>query len=153
MVTENHSLTVRKYEAETDHPLINDWWQARHGALADLPAGLLPPLGCIVEDHLGPCFALWCYEAAGVGVAFIEWPVSRPGMQAVKTITAFEKAMDSLIALAGKCWDPPGDYRVFRANVLPAVYRSIREKGFQREHEHSEGEYIPVILTLNPDES
>lgn len=150
MVTDEQSLTVRPYSAEADFPLVNDWWQARHGAMADLPQAMLPPLGVIVEDSAGPLFALWCYESAGVGVAFIEWPVSRPGLTVAQTREAFQRAVESIILTAGKCWNPPGDYNVFRANVCPAVFRSIKEMGFVREYQD---EYFPVILNLSPETS
>ena len=150
MVTENHSLTVRKYEADTDYPLINDWWQARHGAMEDLPAGLLPPLGVVVEDSQGPCFALWCYEAAGVGVATLEYPVGRPGRNITEVREAFTRAVASITHLAGNCWNPPGEFTVFRANVCHAMLRAIEGLGFCREYPE---ERIPVMLNLSRQET
>lgn len=148
MVTEPHSLTVRPYAAETDYPLVNDWWQARHGAMEDLPAGMLPPLGVVVVDAQGPCFALWCYEAAGVGVATLEYPVGRPGRTIAEVREAFTVAATSIIHLAGNCWNPPGQFTVFRANVSISMLRAIEGLGFQREYHE---ERIPVILNLSPD--
>jgi hypothetical protein len=145
METDAAILTVRPYTAD-DYPLVNDWWQARHGALVDLPAAMLPPLGVIVEDADGPAFALWCYESFGVGVAFIEWPVSRPGLCLPRARALSAKAVESVIALAGKQCDPPGEYKVFRAIPGVSLFRAMGDLGFRRESEY---EQIPVILNLN----
>jgi len=144
METETANLTVRRYTAE-DYPLVNDWWQARHGAAEDLAAGMLPPLGAIVEDAEGPLCALWCCEVFGVGIGYLEWPVSRPGLTVARALGAFEFAIQSLVKLAGKCCDPPGEYKCFRATPDPVLFRAMRKLGFVRE---SPDERIPVILII-----
>lgn len=145
METNTKQFTVRRYAPEQDYPLVNGWWQARHGALEDLPPAMLPPLGVVIEDLSGPLFALWCYEAAGVGVGTLEWPLSRPGTPVAVTRAAFRRAVEAVVLAAGQCWVPPGEYRVFRANVSPAMLRAIGGMGFRREYQE---ERIPVILSL-----
>jgi hypothetical protein len=139
-------LLLRPY-TPSDYPTINAWWQSRHGALSDFPSPLLPPLGVVVEEEGEPVFALWCYESFGVGVAFLEYPVSRPGRTAAQTKEAFAEALRGITALAGKRCEPPGEYRVFRAVPGVSLCRGMRALGFVKEYPEDQ-EHIPVMLNL-----
>jgi hypothetical protein len=82
-----------------------------------------------------------------VGVAFLEYPVSRPGRTAAQTKEAFGEALRGITALAGKRCEPPGEYRVFRAVPGVSLCRGMRALGFVREYPEDQ-EHIPVMLNL-----
>lgn len=135
-------MTARPYTAE-DYPLANEWWRSRHGQLSDLPAALLPPLGIAVESDGKPCCFLWAYESYGVGVCFIEWPISDPDNGLEFSRRAFQFALTAIIALAGKQCIPPGEYNVFRAMPSLSLFRAMRDMGFSREYPD---EHVPCIF-------
>lgn len=141
-------MTSRLYHPE-DYPLANEWWRARHGQLSDLPAGMLPPLGVAVEEAGKPLCFLWAYESYGVGVCFIEWPVSDPGNGMEISRRAFQQAVTAIIALAGKRCIPPGEYKAFRAMPSLSLFRAMRDMGFNREYPD---EHVPVILFTGGEE-
>ena len=132
-------LTARLI-VEGDFPLVNEWWIThKKGGFA---VALLPPLGVMVEDESGPVGALWCYEPAGVGVGFLEFPVTRPGCSAAKAKTVMAYALATIMGLAGKFYDPPGEYNVFRACTTGPIARFLRRLGF-----HPDGETVNLIYT------
>lgn len=107
---EVETLHVRLYgEKLGDYQLVNEWWSARHGS--DLMETILPPLGVIVEHASEPVGALWCYECYGVGVAFFEFPVTRPKTSLADSTAIMALAVEALI-LGAK---GHGDYSLFRA--------------------------------------
>lgn len=110
-------------------PMLSGWWDA-HGLKGGFPRALLPPLGIMVSDAEGPCAALWCYESFGVGVAFLEFPVSRPGLSSRRAADAFSTAVTGCMMMAGKLAQPPGEYRVFRSCTLPGIARVMQRMGF-----------------------
>ena len=91
-------MTVRPYHPETDSDLCADWWHA-HTGLA-LQTAVLPPLGVMAEDETGPCAAAWLYLSAGIGIAFLEMPVSRPGLSLRNARQAFKAVFGALEAAA-----------------------------------------------------
>ncbi len=111
-----------------DYQLISGWWQARHGS--PLMETLLPPLGIIVERSGAPLGALWCYECIGIGVCFLEYPVTRPGMALVEARAVMSLAIEACIAAA----KAHGDYSLFRCSTLPAIGRMLGSLGWVREH-------------------
>jgi len=117
-------FTFRRVESD-DHPFLREWWNA-HAPGTEFPAGILPPLGVLVVDGDGPVAALWCYESYGVGVAFLEFPVSRPGLSAAVAAAAFRGAADACVKLAG-------EFRVFRCFTLPAIARVLGRTGWTIE--------------------
>lgn len=122
-------LTVRLYTPD-DASMVAEWWDARE---KPFPEALLPPLGVVVCDDSGPAVALWCYECYGVGVCFLEFPVSRPGQSLSGVYRAFAYAVEACKMLAGKSVDPPGEYHLFRAFTLPPIARSLKRMGFAAE--------------------
>jgi hypothetical protein len=71
-------MTVQPYNKEAHEGLVSSWWE-QHTGRRFQPA-LLPPVGIVGEDRHGPACACWLHLSAGVGVAFMENPVTRPGM-------------------------------------------------------------------------
>lgn len=121
-------LTVRAYTAE-DAAALSNWWSYRHAG--EFPFALLPPLGVVVEDIWGPAGMLWCYESFGVGVAFLEHPVTRPGLSVKTAGEVMAMAVCSCVHLAGKSVEPMGQYGVFRVATPPAIARFLSRLGFK----------------------
>jgi hypothetical protein len=90
---------------------------------------MLPPVGVVVERDGEPLGALWCYESCGIGVAFLEWPCSAPGLGQRQALEVFRMAVDACVALAKN----NGDYSIFRCSTLPAIARVLPRLGFRSE--------------------
>lgn len=133
-------MTVRPYDPE-DYEMIALWRLAHVDGPVD-PV-VLPPCGIVVEDEGGPIAALWCYESAGIGVGHLELPLSRPGLSMAQATEAFRFAVESIMELAGKGWQPQGTYGIFRVSAPPSIARVLSRMGWKRE---SERELIPMIL-------
>ncbi len=131
-------LTVRPY-ADTDYRMVMSWLLQRGMDFEDIA---LPPLGCVVEDETGPCAALFCAEPIGFGCAYLELPVSRPGLPLAQSMAAFKLAVESIIQVAGKCAEPPGEFHSFRAVTPAPLARVLLRMGFVRETEEP---LIPMI--------
>lgn len=132
-------MTVRPY-APDDYEMVALWRLAHADGPVD-PAAL-PPLGVIVSDDTGPLAALFCIEPAHYPAAQLELPVTRPGLSAAEATAAFTFALESVMALAGVGWDPPGSYSAFRACAPAPIARILMRFGFVRE---SPKELIPLI--------
>jgi hypothetical protein len=75
------AITIRHYGLSVgDYQVISGWYHERHGRL--LPETILPPLGVMVEDSKGPAAVLFAYQSLGIGVAFLDPFITRPGMPA-----------------------------------------------------------------------
>lgn len=122
-------LSVRGVEPG-DVDLAEQWWEARHPG-SPLPAALLPPLGVVIEDTVGPAGMLWCYESFGVGVGFLEFPVTRPGLSMRAAGTVMALAVCACCHLAGQSTDPPGEFRVFRVATPGPIARFLTRLGFR----------------------
>ena len=119
------ALQARLYgEKLGDYQVVSGWWEDRHGE--PLAETILPPLGVIIEDGQGPCAALWCYECFGVGVCFLEFPISRPKLSFGSAMQAFEMAVEGCIRVAKL----HGDFSIFQGYTLPAIARALRSIGF-----------------------
>lgn len=127
-VLESPPLTVRPYYIE-DGRFVSAWRFAR-GDEDDIH---LPPHGVVVEDEAGPCAALWIAEPAGFGCAYLEYPISRPGLPLIQACSAFRLAVETLIETAGKRHEPPGDYHSFRAVTPAPLARMLMRMGFEQE--------------------
>ena len=111
-----------------DYVLLSSWWKDRHGAMVG--SALLPPLGVVVEDIEGPAGMLFCYECYGVGMAFLEFACSRPGLSLRRASAVMGMAVSGCCALAGKAVVPPAVIKLFRVSAAPAVARFLRRLGF-----------------------
>lgn len=133
-------LAVRPYAA-SDYRMVVGWLMQRGMDFEDIA---LPPLGVIIEDEKGPCAALWCAEPVGFACAYLELPVSRPGLPMANALRAFTLAVSSIIEAAGKCHEPPGTFKHFRAVTPPALARVLMRLGFVRE---TPNELVPMLFT------
>lgn len=122
-------LTVRDFDRDADFPMVERWWNERNPG--PLHLALLPPLCVIVENSCGPVAFLACFESSGVGVAFLEFPVTVPGLSLRDARAALLFAVASVIQLAGTRVVPAGEYKIFRVSTLPGIARVLRRFGFQ----------------------
>lgn len=121
-------LTVRKFDRDADFSMVERWWNERNPE--PLHLALLPPLCVIVENSCGPVAFLACFESFGVGVAFLEFPVSVPGLSLKDARSALLFAVASVIQLAGTGAGAAGEYKIFRVSTLPGIARVLRRFGF-----------------------
>lgn len=117
---------VREYgEKNWDWLTVSAWWAA-HCSERQLIEKLLPPIGVMVERSGEPVAALWCHLSINVGVAFLENPVSRPGLSLLETAAAMSVALGAMESICRK-----HDYSLLIANTLPAIGRFLeRRHGF-----------------------
>lgn len=132
MAIEHHgfdlsALSVRAYDAD-DLLMICRWWSEHEGC--PMPRVPLPPLGVVVMDECGPVAALWCWETYGSGVAWIELPITRPGLSYSDAATALAFAVLALTKLAGKGYEPEASFNHFRVCCPPAYARNLKRLGF-----------------------
>jgi hypothetical protein len=110
-----------------DYQVVSAWWQARHGQ--PFPETLVPPDAVIVERAGKPVAFLCCYLSYGVGVAFLEFAVTRPGLGFKVAREAMTMAINGCVALAhGR-----GDFSFFRCNTVPAIGRVLLGLGFLQD--------------------
>ncbi|MES2709768.1 MAG: hypothetical protein V4726_24435 [Verrucomicrobiota bacterium] len=121
-------LAVEHFDA-VRHDFVREWFEGHNGR--SMPDVGLPPLGVIVSDAGGPAGALWCFETYGTGAAWIEFPVTRPGLSVADASRIMAFAVVALTELAGKGYDPPARFDRFRINCPPAMSRVVRRLGFQ----------------------
>jgi hypothetical protein len=130
-------LTVREFQAE-DLPTVAEWYWTHNGGT--LPRTLLPPVGVVVESNGEMVAACWLYMAVGVGVCFIEYPVSKPGMSMREVREAFSLLLATLQEIA-----ITHDYGVMRAYPAEALARLWgKDHGFIRA-----GERVQLSKCLN----
>lgn len=119
--------SVREY-LKSDWPLVSSWWDSHsHGSV--LHEQLLPPLGIIVEHDSIPVCGCFLYMAASIGVCWLEYPVSRPGLKLHEAKEAFHMAVQALEKCAKE-----NDYGIMFAHTLPAIAHVMRSFGFQAEN-------------------
>ena len=128
-------LTLTGYSNATDRQMICRWF-AEHKE-APMPDVGLPPLGVVVNDAQGPCAALWCFETYGTGVAWIELPITRPGLSLREAENAIAFAILGITQIAGKGHEPPAVFRRFRACCPPAMARTLKRLGFIESDQRS----------------
>ncbi len=119
-------MTCRATTPE-DLPTVEEWYDFHRSA--QLPLGLIPPTGVMVEDDVGPCAVLYYYLYLGVGICRVEWPISRPGLSLAQAGECFAFAVQAVEAAIK---DLEGGYGVLVADTLPGIARVMERHGFQR---------------------
>lgn len=123
-----NNVTCRQYGTEPgDYQTVADWYAShRNGEV--FPEMVLPPHGVIASVDGVPTCALWVYLSFGIGVAHVEWPVSRRGAGVRVLASAFKGAMDWIedVCRSHNC------FLIF-ANTLPKIARYLPRIGFQGE--------------------
>lgn len=80
-------ITVRDYTPD-DYAMLQAWWSAR-GYPAP-PSAIFPP-DCYIAERDGEALAFCAfYLSLGVGIAWVDWLVSKPGQSPAATALAFE---------------------------------------------------------------
>lgn len=128
METDAPLLQFREYRAD-DMPMVSEWW-GDHGH-GEFPASLLPPVGVVAEQEGEPIAACWLYMAVGVGVCWLEYPVSKPGLSVRAARTAFAALVGALEDIART-----HDYGLMMAHTLPPIARVMEGFGFRTERRH-----------------
>lgn len=120
------SWQVRTYGTGVgDFQMVADWWSA-HTKEREFVEAFLPPTGIIVERNGEPVAAVWCHLSAGIGVAFLESPVTRPGLCLAETSEAMHVGLDAIEAICRG-----HDYGLLVANTLPGIALWLtRRRGF-----------------------
>lgn len=117
-------LTVRQYGLHAgDWQTVSAWWDRTGGVFAET---ILPPLGVIVEYQGEPVAALWCYESYGIGVAFLEFPCTRPGIPpglAWRALAWAEHAITSVLRSRG-------EHKLVRAFAKPRHAQAMKRLGY-----------------------
>lgn len=116
-------MTVRPWNRETDADLCAEWWRAHTGTAFQV--NMLPPLGVMAEDEAGPIAACWLHLSLGIGVCFLEMPVSRPGLSLKQAREAFAAVRGALEAAA-----LAHDYGVMIVHTPAAIARTLARDGF-----------------------
>lgn len=129
--------TVREY-LKTDWPTVSGWADVHAGSV--LVEALLPPVGVIIEHEDQPLCACWLYLAVNIGVCWLEYPVSKPGLHLREAREAFHLAIQALERIAIAL-----DYRIMMAHTLPGIARVMRSFGFVAE----ERKKVTVLKHLN----
>jgi|GEM_PF-2154581 len=106
-----------------DLSLISEWWSTHEKGR--LPLELLPPTGFFVLKDDQPVAVVFLYLSVGVGVAFLEWAVSKPELSLKEARQAFDVLMDFT-----KVYLTDLDYGVIWANTLPGIARALKQHGF-----------------------
>jgi hypothetical protein len=83
-----------------DHDTISGWYEDRHGQ--PLPEEILPPLGVVCEDPYGMAGVLFAYQSLGIGVAFLDPLISRPGFNAKQAMTVLGRCLEGIEAVLRK---------------------------------------------------
>lgn len=109
-------LSVRPY-TDADYAVVAAWWHG-HG-WPPVDAQLLPKLGMVVQEHDEPVAAGWAYMDNSVGVAFMEWLVTRPGMRPALSMRALTHVVGSL-------------YHALAALGYTAIHSSCRQPSLAR---------------------
>lgn len=78
--------------------LLGNAWRALH-KVPQVPLEALPPTGCVAWLGEEPLAMAWLYFSNSK-LAYLAWPVAKPGLAARKSRSALEACFRQLIALA-----------------------------------------------------
>lgn len=130
---------VRQFQA-ADYPLLCEWWEGHrspHVPLAALPPDSIFALG---EDGQAEAFASF-YLSHGIGIAFMCWLVTKPGMGAARAKAAFAKIVGYFEFAHGAA------YSTIIGFTSPAIARAARQLGFT----DGASDLIEVAMKLKTD--
>ena len=115
-------LEAKLYDPETHFGIINDWIKARGAGDDGIPAELLPPVGVVVEIDGEPAACCFAFMAVGVGAAFLEFAISRPGMALTDSKRCLVHAVEALEACLREL-----DYSVVFVTTRPGMAATLGE--------------------------
>ncbi len=116
-------MTVQPYQPKSHGETVAAWWEAHTGRR--FQSALLPPVGVVAMDDAGAVGACWLHLSAGIGVAFMENPVTRPGLgyKAAKGVLAFMFAALEVVAIGH-------DYGMIVVHPIASGQRFMESLGF-----------------------
>lgn len=106
--------------------MVREWWVA-HDRMAPPPLEILPRLGIVIEPDGEPVCAAWLYMDNSVGVCFVEFPVTKPGLSLTEMRLAFAVGVQFLKLEAAAL-----GYGVMMVRTLPGLARVLASMGFRR---------------------
>lgn len=114
---------LREFDMERDYPLAVEWWTAHQTTKAPVRE-MLPKLGLAADSERGEPHAFaWLFMDNSVGVCFVEFPVTKPGIGLRRARLAFDALLSGLKAAARAM-----NYGVMIAYTLPAIARELRAR-------------------------
>ena len=120
MVSNVCEISVREYGTGIgDFQMVAEWFSSHREGQA-FSETTLPPSGVIVLRDGEPVGACWMYLSAGIGVAYLEHAVTRPGQTAEEARETLGAALDTLTLIARDL-----NYGVLIADTAPAIARTL----------------------------
>lgn len=123
--TEAQACTIRKYGTKAgDFQMVSDWRKAHDYPV--IPETILPALGVVAESDGAARAAAWLYQDNSVGVCFLNWLVTAPGLSPAQARAALRTCIDFLTLRAREL-----EYGFCIAYAAhPALIREARAFGF-----------------------
>ena len=103
--------------------MVDAWWGER--GRGQFLENLLPPDGFIVERDGEAVAAIWLYFSYGIGMAFMEFAVTRPGQSAAQSRAAFKVLIDFARQLARE-----RDFGMIWAHTFPSIAEFLKLDGW-----------------------
>lgn len=117
-------ILLRAYGLKTgDYQMVDGWWRARHRV--PFPENLLPGLGVVAERDGEGAAALWAYQSAGIGVALLEYAITRPGQSWAQARESLGRAFEGVLLCLKM-----SHYSVARCFCSRPMERALRSWGF-----------------------
>lgn len=88
-----HEREGRAWLDADESAMFAEWRKAR--GMAELPDAIFPRLGVVAVLDGVDSAAAWLYQDNSVGVAFMEWIVSRPGLSLAESRACFARISDA----------------------------------------------------------
>lgn len=124
MVPENTVWKVRPYgEAVGDYQMVSGWRKAHDSP--PMPETLVPPLAIISELDGEPMAFAACYQSYGVGVCFMDWFTSRPGL----SLKMANEAIGHVIGAMKECTKATHGLAIGYGS--PVIARATKRWGFK----------------------
>lgn len=96
-VSDKAVWSVRPYgEGIGDYQMISEWRRVHKAP--ELPETIIPPLAIIAECDGEPIAFACCYQSYGIGVCFLEWLTTRPGLRALQAREALAHVIGGIEA-------------------------------------------------------
>jgi N-acetylglutamate synthase-like GNAT family acetyltransferase len=117
-------LTVRPWQAKSDHPLLAMWWTLHSWPVVPLAA--LPPTGYIVCDEAGTAICAGFLYKTDSCIGWLEWVVANPLYDKVLRGEALDQLIAKLLDEAVLC----GMRQVFTTTTHPSLISRYEKHGF-----------------------
>jgi len=124
---EKESYVIRPYGIG-DEAELRLWLDGHRLSGDSFNAGLLPPLGVVVEVDGEPVSCCFAYMSVRVGVAFLEFAVTRPGLSVLEAKNSLGAAIEGIEELL-----KVHDYNVVQVVCEEALAKRLEAiRGFER---------------------